>query len=62
MNIISLHRLSIVEAAGQKEDPISGVIAKTLSLVPPLSVVSIPYIKSSLSPAAGYKSELRIFW
>ena len=50
----------MVDAAGQNEDPISGVIAKILFLVPPVSVSSIPYIKSSLSPAAGYKSALMI--
>ena len=50
-----------MDAAGQKDDPISGVIANILSLVSPVSVVSIPYMKSSLSPAAGYKSELKIF-
>ena len=53
-----LHKSSIVEDWGQKELPISGVIAKILSLVWLFSVVSIPYIKSSLSPAAGYKSAL----
>ena len=44
-------------ALGQNDGPISGVIAKTLFRVPPFSVWSIPYIKSSLSPAEGYSSD-----